>query len=807
MYQSLIINLLSNNNISFIIIYLIEMKRTVIFLALCLCGIFVNAQECLEDENIVVVEFYSDQYGYETSWNIIDGQGNELAAGENFDNTQLYIDSLCLPEWSCLTFSVFDSHGDGLLAPAYISIKLNDVEIYNITTFTKAASISFDCLPGQSCDEAIVKGEGAFPFNAEGEWFKFTPSVNGIYSISTCDNVVCDTKIWVYDECNNILIVDGHEGTTFYADLGDCGVQAEVSGVLITEDDYYIRVRAEDPTCTGDSLAISFIGAISGCTDPEACNYNPLATEDDGSCVLDGSDCPKPDLLMSVGALQSSMTVRQEINNDECLINEGCMRGYGVRDVISFRTVIANIGDADYFVGQPEENPDQFDFDNCHDHFHYGGYAEYVLYDEYGQYIPIGFKNGFCVIDLSCPSQDMYKYSCNYMGISAGCTDIYNEDLVCQWIDITDVPDGNYTFVTRVNWDNAPDALGQTERDSLNNWAQVCITLDRSSGELLMEQVEDCEPYLDCLGNLYGKVEVDCNGECDGPAIRGDVDEDGILSGLDRANYSDQALEEVAATSCSDLNGDGLITVYDAVMLSYCMLFGDGHVHEDGSAAHDHCSFPAGIYNGTTPTQFEITAADNNESYFIVSMRNSSSDIMAYQFKISGVTIKSIENIVDGYMAESMLTSVNTNNLLVMSESNSFIPKSAEYSPVLKIYYSAPMGSEVCVEIMEVVNINYEQVTVSDPNICASLDALSTSDYIALEINIFPNPFRNETLIQMKASNDYTVKMYDASGRLVRTEYFEGDNAIIKRGNLFEGVYFMTVQSDKVTFRSKVIIQ
>ena len=198
---------------------------------------------------------------------------------------------------------------------------------------------------------------------------------------------------------------------------------------------------------------------------------------------------------------------------------------------------------------------------------------------------------------------------------------------------------------------------------------------------------------------------------------------------------------------------------------------------------------------------------DFSESYFIVSMRNSSSDIMAYQFKISGVTIKSIENIVDGYIAESMLTSVNTNNLLVMSESNSFIPKSAEYSPVLKIYYSAPMGSEVCVEIMEVVNINYEQVTASDPNICASLDALSTSDYIALEINIFPNPFRNQTLIQMKASNDYTVKMYDASGRLVRTEYFEGDNAIIKRGNLFEGVYFMTVQSDKVTFRSKVIIQ
>ena len=163
--------------------------------------------------------------------------------------------------------------------------------------------------------------------------------------------------------------------------------------------------------------------------------------------------------------------------------------------------------------------------------------------------------------------------------------------------------------------------------------------------------------------------------------------------------------------------------------------------------------------------------------------------------------------MVGGYTAESMLTSVNTNNLLVMSESNSFIPKSTEYSPVLKIYYSAPMGSEVCIEIMEVVNIKYEQVDASDPSICASLDALSTKDYAALEINIFPNPFRNETLIQMEISDDYTVKIYDASGRLVRTESFEGDNTIIKRGNLFEGVYFMTIQSVKVAYRSKVIIQ
>ena len=780
------------------------MKTFAIFFLLVLTSFSLSSQICDDDEKLAVITLLTDIYANETSWNIADGQGVVIASGENFQNSTTYIDSICIPAAACLTFTVEDSFGDGIFAPGYIKMELDGIELFNISAFKSSSSVTFDCSPGQSCVDAIMISEETVTFKPEGEWYKFIPDENGLYKVSTCDDVVCDTKLWIYDDCNDILIAEGHEGTTFYGDDGDCGLQAEISGVMLGGDEYYIRVRS-DANCQGDMLEISYLGPITGCTNPAACNYNPLATIDDGSCDIDGIDCPKPDLLMDVGALRNSMVIRKETNNDECLINEGCMRGYGERDIINFRTVIANVGDADYFIGRPEENPDQFDYDNCHNHYHYGGYAEYVLYDEYGQYIPIGFKNGFCVIDLTCPSQDMYQYSCNYMGISAGCVDIYDEYLACQWIDITDVPDGNYTFVTRVNWDNAPDALGQIEKDTVNNWAQVCINLDRSSGNLTMDIVDDCEPYLDCLGNLYGKAEVDCKGDCNGSALRGDIDGDGSLSDSDRGLYADQALEHVAATNCSDLNADGKITVYDVAMLTDCMLFGDDHVHIDGTAAHDHCTFPAGIYNSTTPAQFEISEV--TADYFTIAMRNSASDILAYQFEISGVEIVSMDNLVDQFTAELMIKSNNTNNLLVMSESNSFIAKNASYGEVLRVYYTAPDAPDVCIEVIEVVNAKYEQIDASENIICASLEGLSTSDFSIDDIKVYPNPFKNQTMIQMQVSDQYQIKLYDTSGRIVRTDSFSGDHFTFRKNDLPEGVLFLTVTSDNVAYRSRLIVQ
>jgi hypothetical protein len=192
------------------------------------------------------------------------------------------------------------------------------------------------------------------------------------------------------------------------------------------------------------------------------------------------------------------------------------------------------------------------------------------MYNEAGTAIPVGFKNGFCVLDLECGDGGNAQYGCGNMGISKQCGDIYSSGLDCQWMDITEIDTGRYTMVVRVNWDNSPDALGRTELSLTNNWAQVCIRLGRDvNGARTIALLDDCDPFVDCSGEIYGNAILDCEGNCAGTRQMGDINLSGTQEMADAQKYVNDILgDDIQPTPCNDINQDGKITVFDATLIS-----------------------------------------------------------------------------------------------------------------------------------------------------------------------------------------------------------------------------------------------
>ncbi|MBC8067883.1 MAG: hypothetical protein IAG13_06065 [Deltaproteobacteria bacterium] len=203
---------------------------------------------------------------------------------------------------------------------------------------------------------------------------------------------------------------------------------------------------------------------------------NPPATPD-----LPGNGamgCDAPDIFVDTTEVNPYL---DEINiaANSCSLFEGCVGGTGVRTVLRFDTYTPNIGSRDMAMGVPSNHPDLFHFSECHAHYHFDNYAAYQLLDEGEASVASGHKQAFCLLDLyGFAWGGNGNYDCGNQGISRGFADIYDDSLPCQWIDVTDVPPGDYTLQISLN--DPPEGSSTryiNERDYDNNVAEVPFTI------------------------------------------------------------------------------------------------------------------------------------------------------------------------------------------------------------------------------------------------------------------------------------------------------------------------------------------
>jgi hypothetical protein len=756
-----------------------------------------GSSQCASGEVNVEIVIVPDAYPNEISWELRDINNDVIADGGAVGA------EVCVEENACLVFDIDDSYGDGIFNPGGYWLYIDGNLVAQGNNYGYGEFIDINCPPGYSCTSPVNAVEGNQIADWSDFWYVFSPETTGMYLITTCGNNNCDTRVWVYDYCDMNNFDDSNEASIYYDDNeGGCGQQAQINALLEGGHTYYIRIGDSNNSC-GD-LAINwnltFNGPPVGCMDPVACNYTPLAAADDGSCVYPGDpNCTGPDLVVVESAITNSLYgTTIDVNESDCYINEGCLNGYGTREIIRFTTHIKNTGDIDYYIGPAgNQTPGQFEFDNCHNHWHYEGYARYDLFDMDNNLIPIGFKNGFCVLDLECSGGGTAQYGCGNMGISAGCGDIYGAGLNCQWLDVTDVPDGMYSLIVRVNWDYTPDALGRFEMSYDNNWAQVCIDIDRSNG-FEVTQIEGCPVYVDCMGVEYGNALADCNGDCNGTALMGDLDANGSQEYADAFSYVQHILgDDIEPTTCNDLNQNDNINVTDAALMALCQFYNEAHTHPDSSGIHSKCDFPVDhIVNPFDTVWFSIGNVNWVDQYLDVHVLNPFNKIVGYQMKFDGIEITDAVSLYDPltYPIEPSFA-LGGDMLIGLSYEDSTVAKNYEWTPLVRLYIMNPMEQICLSEIIDIVNEDYQNTLHYIVDGCVSNVGVSEQSS-ELGASAYPNPFNDFTTLRFAnpSRSSHMIELVDMTGRIVRTyNNVKGTEIRIEKENLQQGSYFFRI--------------
>lgn len=265
------------------------------------------------DDNTVLFTLLSGAFPEEVSWSFVDENGVELASGNGnglFWN-QYSTFAYCLPD-GCYSLVLADSFGDGWNGGAY-SISLNgEIIAQGALEYgdgqTDLVGINSDC-----------GNEETYYGCTDPEALNYDP--NAVVDDGSCQylNEECDynpvllllnTQAWGYEisweltDSAGIVVASGDNYTSWsgyaielclpdgcyefhmYDSWGDGWNGAYY--MFLGEGQLYAEGTLLYGDYTMDLISINGACGVAGCMDPEALNYNPFATVEDGSCLYNG---------------------------------------------------------------------------------------------------------------------------------------------------------------------------------------------------------------------------------------------------------------------------------------------------------------------------------------------------------------------------------------------------------------------------------------------------------------------------------------------------------------------------------------
>ena len=266
-------------------------------------GAIEHVDVCLQEGVCYTGNMYNTAgpYGWYNGYFWVNGQGvqyvtDELYDGESFDSVIFSIDGTCGEVFGCtdstaVNYNPLATTDDNSCVYAAANDLCADAQA--ITPGTYLVDNTGAVLNEGIWGDCWASGSG------EGEqtsvWYSFTTPAQSDFritleAIGNGTYTLTDTQFGVFETCGGEMIAcDGNSGEGLFSKIEfECGDLQPSTTYLLVIDGYF----GDLGTCLlSYEVNLSCEDPIYGCTDPNALNYNPVATVNDGSCLYIADSC------------------------------------------------------------------------------------------------------------------------------------------------------------------------------------------------------------------------------------------------------------------------------------------------------------------------------------------------------------------------------------------------------------------------------------------------------------------------------------------------------------------------------------